>query len=365
MCLRSPCEWDVALPFQACGPAARGRTPGPACWRPGRRSAGVPQTGLHSCRVCPRSSLIKALYRREGMWVKHCTGLWPPGSLSGCQQTAASQQARCAARPHRAGDKTCFVSCVEGGGVGFGERGEFPLWEGVLGEQVFPSSFQGSRLTLKACLPRAGQLQVHRGRESVGRESLRTSARRAAAPSRPLPCSVPHRLHSLRILRWPSRATGGVMAVQQRADASGSPARGLWTPGSSRSRSQDSRSLCSGRGGSQPALICGSCSVRRWAGRTVTQVPPPGHRAGSSPPQRPPGSLPSPAAPFTAPSPPRGSCQDTAPVPGPRVSAALWRVTRARSRGRSLEALGTAGKHSSDGFTGWKQGCRAFLVDPL
>ena len=47
--------------------------------------------------------------------------------------------------------------------MGFGERGEFPLWEGVLGEQVFPSSFQGSRLTLKA-----GQPQVHCGRESVG-----------------------------------------------------------------------------------------------------------------------------------------------------------------------------------------------------
>ena len=84
MCLHSLCEWDVALPFQTRGPAARGRTPGPACWRPGWRSAGVQQTGLHSCRVCLWSSLIKALYRWEGMWVKHCTGLWLPGSLAPC-----------------------------------------------------------------------------------------------------------------------------------------------------------------------------------------------------------------------------------------------------------------------------------------
>lgn len=99
-----------------------------------------------------------------------------------------------------------------------------------------------------------------------------------------VPAPSPHRLHSLLILRWPSRATGGMMAVQQWADAPGSPARCLWAPGSSRSKSQDGRSLCSGRGGSQPGLICGSCSVRRWAGRTVTQVPPPGRRAGSSAP---------------------------------------------------------------------------------
>ena len=57
------------------------------------------------------------------------------------------------------------------------------------------------------------------------------------------------------------------------------------------------QSLCSRRGGSQPGLICRSCSVCCWTGRTVTQVPPPGHRAGSSPPapgiSAPPRQLPS------------------------------------------------------------------------
>lgn len=74
--------------------------------------------------------------------------------------------------------------------MGFGERGEFPLWEGVLGEQVFPSSFQGPRLTLKARLPQAGQLQVHGGRESLGHVSLRMLVLRVAAPSRLRPPTV-------------------------------------------------------------------------------------------------------------------------------------------------------------------------------
>ena len=103
--------------------------------------------------------------------------------------------------------------------------------------------------------------------------------------------------------------------------------------------SGQSESLFGTCGGSQLGLICRSCSVHRWTVRAVTQLPPPGRRAGSgiSAPPRQLTALPHP-------SPHHGSCQGTAPVPGPRVSTALQLVTRARSRGCSFEALGTAGK---------------------
>ena len=100
------------------------------------------------------------------------------------------------------GQNPLCVPCG-GWGVGFRERGEFPLWEGVLGEQVFPSSFQGSRLTLKA-----GQPQVHCGRESVGhRVPADVRAACGSAFSATFPAPFPYCLHSLLILLWPSRAT--------------------------------------------------------------------------------------------------------------------------------------------------------------
>lgn len=313
----------------------RERTPGRPAGGQAGESAGVPQTGLHSCRVCPRSSLIKALYRREGMWVKHCTGLWPPGSLCpGCQQTAASQQARCAARL-QAEDKTCLCHMWRvGGGWALGESEEFRFGRASWVRQVFPSSFQGFKVNFKRAFPElrptAGTLTS--GRESVGHESLWTSAPVCGlAPSRRFPCSLPTvSIHSSSSGghrgRWRnSKPCNSGQIVQE-------PSRCLWTPGSSRSKSQDSRSLCSGRGGSQPVLICGSCYVRRWAGRTVTQVPPPGHRGRVQP------SCPRvsglPAAPFTAPSPPAWKLPGHSPRPGAQGECSAG-VSRGSLQGRS------------------------------
>ena len=194
MCLHSLCEWDVALPFQTRGPAACGRTPGPACWRPGWRSAGVQQTGLHSCRVCLWSSLIKALYRWEGMWVKHCTGLWLPGSLAPClavsKQLLLSKHAVPPARTEL-GTKPalCPVWRVGGWASGRGASSRFGRASWV--SRSFPLHF---KVNFKS-RPAAGTLW----QRERGTEAPRTRALRVAAPPRPrflllppLPSLTPH-----------------------------------------------------------------------------------------------------------------------------------------------------------------------------
>lgn len=155
-------------------------------WSGGRRAGEALRSSRQACILATSARgvrLSKHFITGRGCGLSIALG---SGSLAPC--LAVSKQlllSKHAVPPARAelGTKPALCPVRRVGGVGFGVRGEFPLWEGVLGEQVFPSSFQGSRLTLKARLPQAGQLQVHWGRESAGHVSLRTFVLCVAAPS--------------------------------------------------------------------------------------------------------------------------------------------------------------------------------------